>query len=59
MLRHLNAQLFSVYATWRQSFHVLGVDGEWMQEEARAVARGAGEALGLKVTTRDLAVFGV
>jgi hypothetical protein len=57
MLRHLNAQLFSVYATWRQSFHVLGVDGEWMQEEARTVARGAGQALGFKVSTHDLAVF--
>ncbi|MHC4845080.1 MAG: hypothetical protein ACYTCU_02860 [Planctomycetota bacterium] len=57
MLRHLNAQLYGVYATWRQSFHVLGVDGEWMQEEARTVARGAGSALGLKVSTHDLAVF--
>jgi len=57
MLRHLNAQLFTVYATWRQSFHVLGVDGEWMQEEARGVVRGAGESLGLKVSRHDLAVF--
>lgn len=57
MLRHLNAQLFGVYATWRQSFHVLGVDGEWMAEEATAVARDASHALGLKVTKSDLAVF--
>jgi hypothetical protein len=57
MLRHLNAQLFGVYATWRQAFHVLGVDGESMQDEARNVARASGEALGLKVSARDLTVF--
>lgn len=57
MLRHLNGRLFTVYATWRQTFHVLGVDGEWMQEESRTTARAAAEALGLKVTGADLAVF--
>jgi len=57
MLRHLDGQLFSVYATWRQAFHVLGVDGEWMVEEARSTARETGRALGLKVSAHDLAVF--
>ena len=57
MLRHLNGRLFTVYATWRQTFHVLGVDGEWVQEEARTTARSAAHVLGLKVTAADLAVF--
>jgi hypothetical protein len=59
LVRHLNGQLFMVYATWRQSFHVLGVDGEWMAEEAVALARAAAQELGLKVTRADLAVFRV
>jgi len=54
---NLNGQLFAVYATWRQSFHVLGVDGEWMAEEARSTGRAAAHALGLKVTSADLAAF--
>jgi len=57
MLRHLNGQLFGVYATWRQTFHVLGVDGEVLEEDAALTARAASEALGLKVTAADLAVF--
>jgi hypothetical protein len=57
MLRHLNGQLFGVYATWRQTFHVLGVDGEALEDEAARTARAASEALGLKVTAADLAVF--
>jgi hypothetical protein len=59
LLRHLNGQLYVVYATWRQTFHVLGVDGEWMEEEARTTVRAALEALGLKVGPADLAVFRV
>ena len=54
LLRHLDTLLFTVYATWRQTFHVLGVDGEWLQEEAVEVARAARHVLGLKVTARDL-----
>jgi hypothetical protein len=59
LLRHLDARLFVVYATWRQTFHVLGVDGELMQEEAATTARAARHALGLKVTAKDLAGFRV
>ena len=54
MLRHLDARLFGIYATWRQTFHVLGVDGEWLQEEAATTARAARHTLGLKVTAKDL-----
>ena len=54
LLRHLDARLFGVYATWRQTFHVLGVDGEWLQEEAATTARAARHVLGLKVTAKDL-----
>lgn len=57
MLRHLNALLHVVYATWRQTFHVLGVDGELLDEEARSTAKTAAAALGLKLTPADLAVF--
>jgi hypothetical protein len=59
MLRHLDGQLFAVYATWRQTFHVLGVDGEVLEEEAALTARAALETLGLKCTAADLAVFRV
>ncbi len=59
MLRHLNGQLSGVWATWRQTFHVLGVDGEVLEEEAARTAAAAAEALGLKVTKADLAVFRV
>ena len=45
---------FGIYATWRQTFHVLGVDGEWLQEEAATTARAARHTLGLKVTAKDL-----
>ena len=57
MLRHLDARLFATYATWRQTFHVLGVDGETIEEEARGVVRAAREQLGLKATAQDLAVL--
>jgi hypothetical protein len=57
MLRHLNGLLATVYATWRQTFHVLGVDGEHLEEAARASYREAAERLGLEATAADLAVF--
>ncbi len=59
LLRHLDARLFLVYATWRQTFHVLGVDGELLQDEAAAAARAARHVLGLKVTAQDMAGFRV
>jgi len=57
MLRHLNALLHAIYATWRQTFHVLGLDGELLDEEARRTARSAAATLGLRCTAADLAVF--
>lgn len=57
MLRHLDALLYSIYATWRQTFHVLGVDGELLDDEARSTAKAAATALGLKITSADLSVF--
>ncbi|MHC5209216.1 MAG: hypothetical protein ACYTG2_00680 [Planctomycetota bacterium] len=59
MLRHLDGQLATVHATWRQTFHVLGLDGENLEEGARECYREAAGRLGLKVTAADLAVFRV
>src|SRR5262249_11146352 len=57
MLRHLDARLFATYATWRQTFHVLGVDGETLEEEARRTVRAAREVLGLKTSPQDLSAL--
>ncbi len=57
LLRHLNGGLHSVHASWRQTFHTLGVDGETLVEESTATARGAYEALELTATKADLGVF--
>jgi hypothetical protein len=57
MLRHLNGLLCTLLATWRQTFHVLGVDGEWLGEECARTGRAAAQALGLKVTAADLAAL--
>lgn len=57
LLRHLDARLFAVYATWRQTFHVLGVDGEVLEDEARSIVRAARETLGMKATPKDLAAL--
>jgi hypothetical protein len=57
MLRHLDGLLATVHATWRQTFHVLGVDGEHLEDASRQAYRAAAERLGLKVTAADLAVF--
>ena len=57
LLRHLDARLFATYATWRQTFHVLGVDGETLEQEARATVKAAREVLGLKATPQDLAAL--
>lgn len=59
MLRHLNAELFGVFQSWRQTFHTLGVDGEWVDERSAEAVRGAMHDLSLKVTRTDLRVFGV
>jgi hypothetical protein len=59
MLRHLNGLLFGVYRSWRQAFHTLGVDGEWIDETCAAAAREAAHALGLKWTQADARVFSV
>jgi hypothetical protein len=59
MLRHLDGLLATVHGTWRQTFHVLGVDGEHLEEASRETARRAGERLGLRLTAADLAVFRV
>ena len=57
MLRHLNGLLHAVYATWRQTFHVLGVDGELLDEAARDCAKAAAATLGIALGRADLAVF--
>ncbi|MGQ0551660.1 MAG: hypothetical protein ACT4PU_00395 [Planctomycetota bacterium] len=59
LVRHAHGLLFTVYATWRQTFHILGVDGEVLQEQAAGTARAASHALSLRVTTADLAPFRV
>ena len=57
MLRHLNGLLHATFATWRQTFHVLGLDGELLDEEARRTAQAAAATLGIRFTAPDLAVF--
>jgi hypothetical protein len=57
MLRHLNGLLATVHGTWRQTFHVLGVDGENLEEASQHALRRASERLGLRVTAADLAVL--
>lgn len=53
MLRHLHGELFAVFHSWRQTFHVLGVDGEWLLEESQAALARAYDALGLELTAAD------
>jgi len=53
MLRHLHGELFAVFHSWRQTFHVLGVDGEWLVEESRTALTRAYGALGLELTAAD------
>ncbi|RKY20422.1 MAG: hypothetical protein DRQ55_07750 [Planctomycetota bacterium] len=57
MLRHLNAQLADVHLSWRQTFHVLGVDGEQLTSASRDTTQTALRHLGLSVTRTDLAMF--
>ncbi|MFT7465087.1 MAG: hypothetical protein ACI9EF_003450 [Pseudohongiellaceae bacterium] len=58
LLRHLNGSLFGVFESWRQTFHVLGVDGEDLARSARTSTSSAYETLGLKATRADLSLFG-
>jgi hypothetical protein len=59
LVRHLNGQLFNVFRSWRQAFHTLGVDGEWIDETCASTARDAAHALSLKWTRADARVFRV
>ena len=55
LLRHLHGGLFTVYESWRQTFHTLGVDGEHVGEDFVATVRASHETLGLKCTRADVA----
>jgi hypothetical protein len=57
LLRHLNGILYSIYQAWRQTFHVLGVDGEDVVKQCRESVAEAYKALGLKASRSDLAIF--
>lgn len=57
LLRHLNGELFTVYRSWRQTFHALGVDGEWVDERSSDAAAAAAGALGLPFTAADRRPF--
>lgn len=59
LVQHLTRQLADVYASWRQTFHTLGVDGEWLAEEGADTVRKAHHELGLKVTRTDLRAFSI
>ena len=58
LVRHCNGLLFGVYRSWRQTFHTLGVDGEWIDEQCHDAARTAHHDLGMKWTRTDARVFG-
>lgn len=58
LLRHLNGGLYGVYEGWRQTFHVLGVDGEDVVRVSRETTSAAYTTLGLKATRSDLSLFG-
>lgn len=58
LLRHLNGSLFGVYESWRQTFHVLGVDGEDVVRLSRETAGAAYDTLGLTAKRNDLSLFG-
>ena len=57
MLRHLNGEWFTVLQSWRQTFHTLGVDGEWIDESCLAGAQAAAVEMGLPFTRADQRVF--
>ena len=58
LVRHCNGLLFGVYRSWRQTFHTLGVDGEWIDEQCHDAARTAHHDLGMKWSRTDARVFG-
>jgi hypothetical protein len=57
LLRHLYTRLYSVYGSWRQTFHSLGIDGETLAEECTVTIRKAHTTLEFKVTTADVKMF--
>jgi len=57
LVQHLTRQLADVYGSWRQTFHTLGVDGEWLAEQGAQTLRRAHHELGLAVTRTDLRAF--
>jgi hypothetical protein len=57
LLRHLDGGLYGVYQAWRQTFHVLGVDGEDVSRLSRETAERAYGTLGLEAKRSDLGVF--
>lgn len=57
LLRHLYTGLESVYGSWRQTFHTLGIDGETLAEECAQTVRKAHTTLEFKVTSADVKMF--
>jgi len=57
LLRHLNGILYSIYQSWRQTLHVLGVDGEDVMSQCRETVEKAYTTLGLTARRSDLALF--
>jgi hypothetical protein len=57
MLRHLHGRLADVHMSWRQTFHVLGVDGEEVTSSSRLAAQEALKHLGLPAGRTDLSMF--
>ncbi len=57
LLRHLYGGLYSVYGSWRQTFHTLGIDGETLAEECVSTVRTAHDTLELPHTAADVKVF--
>ena len=57
LTRHLNGRLADVYRAWRQTFHSLGVDAEWMLDEARETVRKSHHELGLPFSPADARTF--
>lgn len=57
LLRHLYGGLGTVYSSWRQTFHTLGVDGETLEEECAQTVRKAHTTLEFKLTSADVKMF--
>jgi hypothetical protein len=57
LLRHLYTGLFAVFASWRQTFHTLGIDGENLAEECAETVRRAHATMEFKATAADTKMF--